>query len=89
VKACWRAGKIVARRARGLANRVENGKNVKIVGTNSVKSFRINKSVKKTNSKRTGFSCKKRSFERKKRPKIRDFEAGKMEGGDAAPAGAK
>jgi len=41
-------------------------KMLKIYGTNSLKSFRINKSVKKTNPKRTGFCMQKGLIQAKK-----------------------
>jgi hypothetical protein len=47
------------------ANGEETEKDVKIDGTNSVKSFRINKTVKKKNSKRTRFCIKKPLIEAK------------------------
>jgi hypothetical protein len=45
-------------------------KDVKMNGTNYVKSFRINKDVKKTNSKRTGFYAERRLIEVKTRANI-------------------
>ncbi len=45
-------------------------KDVKLDGTNSVKSCRINKSVNKTNSKRTGFCRQELSIKVKKAAKI-------------------
>jgi hypothetical protein len=49
-----------------IAKGEQRQKDVKINGTNYLKSFRINESVKKTNSKRTVFCMKKEPIEVKK-----------------------
>jgi hypothetical protein len=53
------------------------GKDVKNRGNELNNSFGINKSVKKTNSKRTGFACKDEQLKAKKGPNsAREGEAG-------------
>jgi hypothetical protein len=61
-KAERRLEHVTPRTARGE----QTQKDVKINGTNYLKSFRINKSIKKTNSKRTVFCMKRGLIEVKK-----------------------
>jgi hypothetical protein len=60
-----------------MAKCVENAKNTKMEGTNSLKSFRINKSDKKRTQNELVFARKKGQRNSKMGPKMRKMEAGK------------